>query len=126
MSLVDTSEARYASSPWRPLFSAGEDGSVALPDGRVTMRVAAGDARAAQMARELAESFSGAGLWVRIEPAGDAADESSVRYAYREDVELAAGIAEFLPVLECRRRSPVPGSRRRAWRGRGAAGRRSQ
>ena len=35
----------------------------------------------------------------RIEPARDAADESSVRYAYREDVELAADIAEFLPVL---------------------------
>ena len=31
--------------------------------------------------------------------ADDAADESSVRYAYREDAELAAEIAEFLPVL---------------------------
>jgi hypothetical protein len=99
VSLVDASAARYAPSPWRQLFGAGEDTPAALPEGRVSIRVSAGDARAGQMARELAESFFGAGLWVRIEPAADAADQTSVRYAWREDAGLAAGIAEFLPVL---------------------------
>ena len=122
VSLVDTSEARYAAGPWRLLSSAGEIGSVALPGGRVTMRVATGDARAGHVARELAESFSGAGLWARIEPAHDAADESSVRYAYRQDGELAAGIAEFLPVLSAEDAVLSPESRRRPWRDRGAAG----
>ena len=72
---------------------------MALPDGRVTVRVADGDARAVRLARELAESFSGAGLWARVEPVRDGADATSVRYAYRGDGDLAAEIAEFLPVL---------------------------
>jgi hypothetical protein len=99
VSLVDASAARYASSPWRQLFAAGEDAPAVLPDGRVTIRVAAGDAQAGQMAHELADSFFGAGLWVRIERVRETADESSVRYAYHQDVDLAARIAEFLPVL---------------------------
>ena len=97
VSFVDRGEARYAPSPWRPL---GAGGTAGLPQGRITLRVAAEDARAGRLAGELADSFSGAGLWVRVEPAENAADESGVRYAYREDVELAARIAEFLPVLD--------------------------
>jgi hypothetical protein len=96
VSRVSHDESRYAAAPWQPL---GEGSTAGLPRGRVALQVAAEDAGAGRMAGELADSFTRAGLWVRVEPATDAAEESGVRFAYREDGELAASVAEFLPAL---------------------------
>ncbi|HEU0222075.1 MAG TPA: tetratricopeptide repeat protein [Paracoccaceae bacterium] len=99
VSLVDPAAARYAARPWQHLSGTAGTAAPALPEGRVTLLVQAEDALAAYLARELAESFAEAGLWVRIEPARDRASVTSVRYAFRDDADLAARVAEFLPVL---------------------------
>ena len=70
---------------------------------------------ARRFAGELVESFSGAGLWVRVQQAADPAQSSSVHYAFSEDAGIAAEIADYLPVLnagdEVQSRDPgaVPG-----------------
>ncbi len=97
--------AHYAASPWRRLDA---EAGGALPEGRVTVRLGAGDEPAHRLAEEVERSLAAAGLWVRTERLAEAPPESAVRYAYAEDRDLAEGIAEFLPVLERGDAAPAP------------------
>ena len=49
--------------------------------------------------QELAASFFGARLWVRIALDAEPASATDVRYYFGEDAALAGDIAAFLPVL---------------------------
>ena len=88
---------RYAASPWR-LLGVRDDGASA-PKGRVAIRIGRDDASAASLADEIAVSLEDGGLWVEIVRVNEPPEETAVRYAFAEDRELAAGIADFLPVL---------------------------
>ena len=88
---------RYAASPWR-LLDAPDDAASA-PKGRVAILIGRDDAPAAALAGEIAASLADGGLWVEVARLDEPPEETAVRYAFEEDRELAAGIADFLPVL---------------------------
>ena len=98
VSRVDEAGARYAASRWRAL-DAAPLGEGALPEGRLTLRVAAGDIPARRLGDEIRADLAGAGLWTRIEEVEAAPAETTVRYAYEDDADLASAVAAFLPVL---------------------------
>ncbi len=95
VSRVDPARTHYAASAWHVLGPS----ATALPEGRVTIHIGARDAPAAWLARELSDSFSKGGLWVRVVTDPSAPRESGVRFRFAEDAGLAETVAEFLPVL---------------------------
>ncbi len=100
VSSVDRGTSSYAASPWQSLGAEATAGRPPVsPAGRVSLHVGAADIPAQWLARELAVSFSDAGLWVRVETEQSPARTTTVRYAFVQDVGLAASVAEFLPVL---------------------------
>ena len=99
VSRVDEPAAGYAASRWRRLAAAPE-GASGLPEGRVTLRVAAGDAPARRLAREVRDTLASAGLWTRVQEATTVPAETTVLYAYDQDADLASSVAAFLPVLD--------------------------